>query len=105
MAKMGKRAADWTAISVTLLEHAKRLREWRSSAVKWAYACYGDGGSLISGIERNHFPERVKDDLRANARAIANTLDAAYSCWKWSRRRADTFRALARQYRVEGVRY
>jgi hypothetical protein len=40
---------------------------------------YGDHGPVISGIQREHFPDAVKDQLRTLARDVTRYLDAAYA--------------------------
>lgn len=60
-----------------------------------ALARYGSQGPDISGAVRSHFPENVKDELRALARAVGAHSDIAYSV-KPKRVRLATMRALAR---------
>ena len=40
---------------------------------------FGDHGSAISGVVRDHFPESVKDRLRDLARTITQESDLAYA--------------------------
>lgn len=40
---------------------------------------FGDDGSLISGVVRDHFPKPVKDKLRDLARTVTRESDAAYA--------------------------
>lgn len=67
------------------------LRQVRSELIRSAFVMYGDHGSLISGIERDHFPADVKDALRKNASDILHTMDAALIYWRRSGRRLHTF--------------
>jgi hypothetical protein len=84
---------------------ARNLRITRASWLREAFATYGDQGSLISGIEREHFPEELKDRLRTNARAIATAVDDAFVCWRKAGRRTATLRRELDKYRVDGSRY
>lgn len=56
---------------------------------------YGDHGPLISGCGREHFPNTVKDQLRALARLASDANTEAYAA-RPSRVRMSTMRALAR---------
>jgi hypothetical protein len=47
--------------------------------VGWAFDKYGDHGSHVSGVVRDHFPPEIKNELRELASAIAKQLDAAYA--------------------------
>lgn len=40
---------------------------------------FGDHGSLIAGVVRNHFPAEVKDRLRELARSVTRESDLAYA--------------------------
>lgn len=72
---------------------------WRSKA---AAATYGNGnGILISGVYRDHFPDDVKDRLRALARAQTFAHGASLAHWVGgARRRVETWRRL----RADGER-
>jgi hypothetical protein len=59
-------------------ESVKASRE-HSALAKRALEKYGDHGSQISGIVREHFPENVKTQLRALARKVTEKSDAAYA--------------------------
>jgi hypothetical protein len=83
----------------------------RESAVLFAAACacsrahvaladdacrrYGDHGALISGCVRDHFPDAVKDNLRALAQSVTRWSDCAWSA-RPPRVRRGTMRALSR---------
>lgn len=60
-----------------------------------ALETFGDHGSLISGIVREHFPISVKTDLRILARAITRASEQAYAARPKGVRMA-TMRALSR---------
>lgn len=87
------------------LEGVKRLRTARARFVRAAFRNHGDHGALISGVERDHFPDEVKDLLRKNARAITEGMDQAQACWRASGKRLHTFRRVIANYRVDGSRY
>lgn len=91
--------------AIDKLREARALRQARADRLVKLYATHGERGPLISGIEQDHFPEADRDWLRANARAIAATIDAAHQLWKQAGRRDHTFRRILDQYRVEGSRY
>lgn len=68
-----KHAMDW-GISTSKSEHAQKANffadlaskmdaEWNATA-NLAVEAYGDQGSLISGVYRDHFPDDVKQRLR-----------------------------------------
>jgi hypothetical protein len=50
---------------------AARASREHSSFAKESLAKYGEHGSLISGCVREHFPEEVKEKLRALAFAVS----------------------------------
>jgi hypothetical protein len=91
--------------AIGCLGAAKALRQTRASWVRDAFQQYGDQGSLISGIEREHWPEELKDRLRTNAREIGQAVADAYKCWRKAGRRVHTLRRIAENYRIEGSRY
>jgi hypothetical protein len=87
------------------LKLAHTLRTERFGVIENATELYGWMGALISGVEQDHWPTPVKDELRDNAREISQALDDAMKLWLASGRRIRTFRQLLPAYRVEGVRY
>ena len=56
---------------------------------------YGSHGAQISGCVREHFPEKVKDELRALARNINFYSDKAWTA-RPKHTREDTIRAIGR---------
>lgn len=56
---------------------------------------FGDHGAQISGCVREHFPEALKNDLRALASMVTHYSDLAHDC-RPLRVRRDTMRHLAR---------
>lgn len=69
-------------------------REW-DAMLSDALATYGDHGPDVSGCGRDHFPEDVKDALRAKARQVTFNSDLAYSA-RPKGFHTTTMRALAR---------
>ena len=93
------------ARAIALLAEAKTLRQIRAQRLRVIFAAHGDQGSLISGIERDHFPEPIKDMLRSNARAIGVAVEDSLIFWRMAGRRRSTWRPLAEAARVDGSRY
>ena len=93
------------ARAIALLAEAKMLRQIRAQHLRVIFAVHGDQGSLISGVERDHFPEPIKDMLRSNARAIGAAIEDSLIFWRMAGRRRSTWRPLAEAARVEGSRY
>lgn len=58
-------------------ERACKASRLHNAQAKRALANYGDHGALISGCVRDHFPDRVKDQLRGLARMVTHESDAA----------------------------
>ena len=56
---------------------------------------FGDQGSTISGVVRDHFPEPVKDELRTLALTVTQESDLAYAA-RPKRVRLSTIRTLGR---------
>lgn len=96
----------WTAKTHELLTKAQELRIARIRMVTEAYNEFGSEGTLISGVEREHWPPTVKDRLRANAREIGNLVEQARTAWRLAGRTDRKFVTyIAPIYRVEGCRY
>lgn len=70
-----------------------------------AYAQYGAQGPLTSGVEQTHWPDELKDRLRANAREIGQAVADAMTLWHKAGKRQHTFRREAQKYHVDGSRY
>lgn len=87
------------------LAAARNLRVTRVSWVKGAYALHGERGPLTSGCEQTHWPEELKDRLRANCREITKATEDAFVCWRQAGRQASTLRAILHDYHVDGTRY
>jgi hypothetical protein len=60
------------AACVAHFARACRASRLHSSEARRAFANYGDHGALISGCVRDHFPETIKDRLRALARLVTH---------------------------------
>ena len=56
---------------------AQKLTDEWNATVSLAAEAYGDQGSLISGVYRDHFPDSVKDRLRFLAYGSTMAKDAA----------------------------
>ncbi len=65
--------------SAYLLTLACRASREHSALAERALNDYGDHGSPISGIVRDHFPEDTRITLRALARDVARYSDEAYA--------------------------
>lgn len=71
---------------------AQRLqREW-DAVVELAIQTYGNQGSLVSGVYRDHFPNNVKDRLRFLAHGSTMARDAARLHEYLSKTRSPLFR-------------
>ena len=81
--------------AATLFARACLASRVHSSMAGRALANYGDHGSQISGVVRDHFPERIKTQLRQLASAVTRYSDAAYAA-RPRRVRFATMRELAR---------
>lgn len=68
-----------------------RAAYWHSRAhtrlADRAMSLYGDHGSLIAGVVRNHFPAPIKAKLRYHARSVTSLLDKSRASWRLSGRR------------------
>jgi hypothetical protein len=67
------------AACVAHFTRACRASRLHSSEAQRAFANYGDHGAQISGCVRDHFPERIKDRLRALARLVTAELEKAHA--------------------------
>lgn len=86
--------------AVAELESARDARVRYDQLLDAAITAYGDGnGRLISGVYREHYPEPVKDQLRAYARRVSECTDRALGYWTRGRRRVETLRPLLEYYR------
>jgi hypothetical protein len=56
-----------------------------------AFKRYGDQGSLISGIVRDHFPRPMKNSLRAIARKVGKLLDESLYDWRLAGKQRHTW--------------
>jgi len=52
---------------------------------------YGDQGSPIAGVVRDHFPVDVKDRLRSLALEVGQLLDDSKDSWKKARKHLRTW--------------
>jgi hypothetical protein len=82
-------------LSMICFENACRVSREHNALAAKALDRYGDHGTQISGIVRDHFPDHVKAELRLLAASITSYSDAA---WKHRphRVRVSTVRALSR---------
>lgn len=64
-----------------LLVLARETANSRGELILTAERVYGDHGSLISGIHRNHFPEEVKNILRDMALQFGSMVDRSFYLW------------------------
>lgn len=64
--------------AIKLFEKATKASRAHSKLASESLDKYGDHGSHISGVLRDHFPKDVKDKLRQHARDINTHADAAY---------------------------
>jgi hypothetical protein len=93
---------DLALKALAQLEAARDARVRYDQLLQQAIDAFGDlpmGKSHISGIYAEHFPEDVKDQLRAYARRISECGDAARGIWRESRRRVETLRPWLEYYR------
>lgn len=91
--------------ALDFLGQALELRQERVRRVRQATKKFGWKGPLISGVEQEHWPTSVKDQLRTNARQITEATDNAFACWARAGRRFGSLRPLLDDYRVIGSRY
>ena len=56
-----------------------RVSREHSQLASKSLAEFGDQGSQISGVVRDHFPADVKDKLRELARTVTRESDSAYA--------------------------
>lgn len=75
-AKAEKRSAEFQAAASMISAAARISREYNAD-LKAALEAWGDKGPFISGAGRDHFPESVKERLRAKARLVGTHLEAA----------------------------
>ena len=82
-------------LSARCFVDACRVSREHNALTAKALERYGDHGTQISGVVRDHFPEHVKAELRLLAASITSYSDAA---WKHRphRVRVSTVRALSR---------
>lgn len=62
------------------------LAEQHGQLIRKAYAKYGEKGPLISGIGQEHFPERIKHDLRGMAHLASRHHEASVAHWHAAKR-------------------
>jgi len=66
-------------LSCQLFALACHVSRAHDSYAAEALKVHGDHGSLISGCVRDHFPEHVKNTLRAMALSVTKYSDSAYA--------------------------
>ncbi len=64
---------------VSHFENACKASREHSALASKSLDRFGDQGSQISGVVRDHFPADVKDNLRELARTVTRESDAAYA--------------------------
>lgn len=87
---------SWTSAEhVTTAEHAVHasviLHRAYADLVTLALTTYGDQGSLISGVVRDHFPNVVKDQLRQTIRLANRESARSLAHWKAAGKRFTTW--------------
>lgn len=76
---------------------AKLETRW-GRAVDSALAEYGDGnGRLISGVVRDHFPEKVKNRLRLYAHSASKAGDVGHAHWAAAGKRTPFWQEIERK--------
>ncbi len=85
---------DLTLAAAHFAKAAEYSRNW-DSLVAESLAKYGDKGAQISGICRDHFPQRVKEELRQLSQAVSDQNRTGNAC-RPSRVHAETLNRLAR---------
>ena len=68
-------------------KRAEKIEEDYFKASESALKKYGSQGSLVSGAVRDHFPEGVKNRLRALAHGIGQLRAASVAHWEASGKR------------------
>lgn len=63
---------------VEFMRKACEASRKHSALAQHALAKYGSAGCDISGCVRTHFPEEIKDQLRALARSVSEFSDSAW---------------------------
>lgn len=91
--------------AIKCLSLARSMRETHRNLIAVGVSNYGWQGATISGVEQDHWPKDTKDQLRKNARDIGDLMGKAARLWHQAGKRMHTFRRLAEQYRVDGIRY
>jgi len=64
--------------AATLFELACQCSRSHSKLAQYALETYGDHGSTISGVVRDHFPEHIKTMLRDLAHMVTDYSDRAH---------------------------
>jgi hypothetical protein len=99
--------AGWTrarheAMARSYLDNAIVTERMYHATASRALIAYGDHGSLISGIVRDHFPEATKTDLRTLCSLFARDFERSVAHWAAAGRRIETWRACRDEWRVRG---
>ena len=87
--------AQHAAFAVRIMAVARTREAVYQYLVDDALRQYGDHGSLISGVIRDHFPIDVKTRLRRLARRYSHASEVSRAHWRAAGRRLDTWRRLA----------
>ena len=87
--------AQHVAFAVRMIAVARTREAAYQCLVGEALRQYGDHGSLISGVIRDHFPPEVKTNLRRLARRYSHASEVSRAHWRAAGRRLETWRRLA----------
>lgn len=73
-----------------LLDVARKIHDERRKLSMYALGRYGDQGPQVSGCDREHFPDVVKNTLRDLASEWGACIDSSFKLWtkKAGRRRS-----------------
>jgi hypothetical protein len=93
LAHQRSRKNELAALAGRLLVREREIRSLYVHEVDLAFTTYGDGdGVRVSGVFRNHFPDKVKARLRYLIRAASGAQDFSYFLWKYTGRHTETWR-------------
>ncbi len=92
-------------------DHVRAAKDWLIAAVMMgqqydqavadALERFGDQGSLISGVVREHFPRAVKDRLRVLAHETTSMTDRSRAHWQAAGKWVQTWRTLREHMQKE----
>jgi hypothetical protein len=80
-------------LATDILRREREIRSLYVHEVDLAFTMYGDGdGVRVSGVFRNHFPDKVKARLRYLIRAVNGAQNFSFFLWIKSGRKGYTWR-------------